>query len=252
VKFVRIFVCLAVLVTPAWATWTLTQVKDAICTASPCAVTVISTGAGHLLVAGGLAAGTSVTISSVTAGACTGSWTHATGANISQSGDGSTDQYYCLNSASGVTSISVTFSGTCSGGSHCDAVIWEASSNVGNIAVDTGATPIGTKNDATCTACAGVALSLSSNNKFITVLAACEGSCSALTGTGFTNDVSNPDSDGVGHGLNIATSGTVTSPTTWTQTSGTQVSSAVAFQESSGGGAAAGFNKRQKLDKLGI
>lgn len=232
----RLVLCIALLCSPAWATWTLTQVKsNNACSGTTCSVTATSTGSAHLLVAGLIANNSSsVTISSVTSAACTGAWTHAANTAVGANGNGFLDLYYCLNSASGQTAVVITASGSLTAGSI--GVIWEASSSLGSIAVDTGATPSSTIADATCTNCAGVSLSLSSNNKFIAVMAGCGAACSNLTGTGFVNDLANPGGDGVGHGINIATSGTLASPTTWTMSSGTLKGTAAAFQEASAGG----------------
>jgi hypothetical protein len=220
------------LCSPCWATWTLTQVKgSSACSGTTCAVTVTSTGSGHLLVAGMITGNTAAdAISLVTAAACAGSWVHCSNCSIGQSGDGTSDFSYCTNSASGQTSITITITNTCSAG--CLGFIWEASSSLGTIAIDSGATPSGTKNDTTCTSCAGVSLTLSGNNDFIAALAPCGGTCSGLAGTGWTNDLTNPSGDGAAHGI---TSGTQTAPATWTQTSATLICSAIAFQESSGG-----------------
>lgn len=223
------------LCSPAWATWTLSQVKDCTFnTGSSCAVTVTSTGAGHLLVAGIIDGNTANTISSVTSAACSGTWTHAPNSAASGAGDGSSDLFYCTNAAAAQTSITVTTTNAASGGTTIIAVIWEASSSLGNIAIDSGATPSQHTTDATCTSCAGVSLTLSGNNDFIAGLAPCGGSCTGVTGTGWTNDLTNPGGDGVAHGI---TSGSQASPATWTQTpSATLVCSAAAFQETSGGG----------------
>jgi hypothetical protein len=231
----------------AHATWTLTQVKSTSACNSPCAVTVTSTGASHLLVAG-VTGPTGVSISSVSAAACSGSWTHAAGSNISNT-LAAIDQYYCTSSASGQTSISITLAGTCS--ATCLGAIWEASSSLGTIALDSGATPAATLFDsANCTTCSGVALTLSGNNNFVTALAACANACSGLTGTGFTNDLANPNGNGFAHGIK---SGSLTGPASWSQSpTGTLDASAAAFQETAGGGAASGITKLRKLERLGV
>jgi hypothetical protein len=54
------------------------------------------------------------------------------------------------------------------------------------MALDTGAVPAQKASDATCTACAGVPLTLSGNADFIVVMSGGGGSVSGLTGTGFT------------------------------------------------------------------
>jgi hypothetical protein len=236
-KYVHLGVCVFVawvtlhVMWPVHHTWTLSQVKDNTTgSGTTVAVTVVSTGSGHLLVAGLLDGTTGDTISAVTAAACTGSWTHATNTVVSLTGAGSADLYYCLNSASGQTSITITHT-SCT---ICVGVIWEAASTLGNIAVDAGATPSGNHTDSACTSCAGVALTLSGNNDFIAALAVCGATCSGVTGTGWTNDLSNPTGDGVAHGI---TSGSQTAPTTWTGTSGIIGSNAAAFQETASGGA---------------
>jgi hypothetical protein len=234
---------------PSWATWTLTQVKDnTACSGTTCAVTVTSTGSGHLLVAG-IASNnsTAATISGVSAAACVSAWVHCTNCSLAVSGDGNVDFSYCLNSVSGQTSITIS-SGT-SLGAGSNGFIWEASSSLGSIALDSGATPSGTKNNTTsATSQAGVSLTLSGNNDFIAAIAGCGSTCNGLTGTGWTNDLANPNGDGAAHGI---TNGSQTGPTTWTQTSSsTLIAAAIAFQESSGGAAPAGFNKRQKIERL--
>lgn len=233
---------------PSWATWTLTQVasNNACTNITTCAVTVTSTGAGHLLVFGLIATVASTTISSVTSGACSVAWAHPAGTN--GTGTGSVDLFYCTNSVTAQTSITVTANQAM--GNNSIAVVWEANSTLGSIAIDSGATPAGLSPTATCTACAGKALTLSGNNNFIAGVANCGGTCSAVTGTGFTNDLTNPLGDGVMHGI---TSGSVTAPATWTQTSGVMLANAAAFTEASGGAAAAiGVDKRRKLQKLGV
>lgn len=230
---------------PSWATWTLTQVKDnTTCNGTTCAVTVTSTGSAHLLVAG-IISGSNITISSVTAGACSGTWTHAATSNLFVTGDGAVDLYYCTSSVSAQTSISIAISGN----TTYIAVIWEASSSLGTIALDSGATPSSNRTGATCTACAGTSLTLSGNNDFIAGLSANGGTGTGVTGTGCTNDLANPGGDGVMHCI---TSGTGTYPATWAQSSATIAMDAAAFQETSGGAAAAGFNKRRKLETLGL
>ena len=235
------------LCSPCWATWTLTQVKDnAGCTTTTCAVSVTSTGAGHLLVAGFITNGNSaINISSVSAAACTGSWVHCPNCSIGVSGDGTVDMSYCTNSASGQTSITITLA---SSSTAEVGVIWEAASTLGTIALDSGTTPSGTKNDSVaCTSCAGVSLTLSGNNDVIVALGAAGGAATGVTGTGWTNDLSNPSGDGVAHGI---TSGSQTAPATWTQSSGTFVSNAIAFQESGGAAPATGFNKQRRYEQV--
>lgn len=233
----------------AWhRTWTLVQVKDNVtCTSgTTCAVTVTSTGSGNLLVAGVMNFGAQ-TVSSVTAGACSGAWTTPSPSAAFSSGIGSVDMKYCLSSVAAQTSITIT--GGSAFGTNGVGVIWEFSSNVGSIARDSGATPSGTKSDTTCTACAGVTLTLSGNNNATALLAACGGTCSALTGTGCTNDLANPNGNAIGHCIN--TTGNLTAPTTWTMTSETLGASAAAFQETAAGASSGFLSKYRKLEHLG-
>lgn len=216
-------------------TWTLAQVKTAVCSATPCSVTITAATGGNLLVANLLNDTTTSTISSVTAGACNVAWVISAATAMTQTGDGSGEFAYCLNAVAGTTAVAISMSTGCAA-SSCSTTIWEASSSTGSIALDTGATPAGKVSDTTCTSCAGAALSLSANNKFIAVSAAAGNTCTGLTGTGFTNDFTSLG-DCQGHGINIATSGTVTSPATWTQGSGTLIGNAIAFQEAAGAGA---------------
>jgi hypothetical protein len=59
----------------------------------------------------------------VTSGACNVAWAHATNTAVSFTGNGSSDIYYCTDSVSGQTSITVTVSGTGWTGGGA-AVIW--------------------------------------------------------------------------------------------------------------------------------
>lgn len=229
----------------ARATWTPTQVQgnSTTCSSGGCAVTVTSTGAGHLLVAGLLSPNTGATITAVTAGACVATWTHVPNSTMSNAATGSGDMYYCLNSTSGQTSINISTSASC--GSSCVGVIWEAASSLGSIAVDTGAVPSQNATDTACTSCAGVGLTLGGNNDFIAVMSSGSQNCTGLTGSGFTNDLGNPQGDGIGHGI---TSGSVTAPATWTMaSSATLILNAAAFQEG-----AAATPTCQSINLLGV
>jgi len=222
---------------PAWATWTFTQaaVNSACAATQSCSVTVSSTGSGHLLVAAIIQGSSTATISAVTSAACSSTWTHVASSNGGASGDGFADFYYCANSASGQTSISITLQ---AGQNYagCCAMIWEAASSAGSIAVDSGTTPAkaGPQN-AGCTSCAGAALTLSGNNDFIATIATCGQTCGStgFAGTNCTADNSFPTGDGTAHCMNV--SANTNYPTTWGQSpSGTLYPFAVAFQESSG------------------
>lgn len=215
---------------PIHATWTHTQVKsnNACNSGTTCAVTVTSTGAGHLGVAG-LIHGTSRTISSVDSTTCNTTWTHAPNANLFVTGAGAVDLYYCTNLVGSKTTITITASGTLASGT---GVFWEAASGLGTIAINSGATPSGNKNDAACTSCAGVGLTLSANNAYTVSLAIGGQPLSGLTGTSWVNDLANPNGNGAGHAPN--TTGNMTAPTTWTQSSSAVAAvDAASFEETS-------------------
>jgi hypothetical protein len=227
-KLILFAFVLLVLATDARATWTSVQVVQSpggSCTSSPCAVTVASTGLGHLLTAKMSSDSGGNAITAVTSAACSSSWIHAPGLPVNGSG-GSLDEYYCLKSASGQTSISVTVSGTIF---IVDIVIEEAASSLGTIAVDSGATASGANADGACTSCAGISLTLSGNNDFVSVMAVANNTITGLTGTGFTYSATSNFGAGSGYGI---TTGSLTAPTTWTQNiSGTLEAYAIAFQE---------------------
>lgn len=238
---------IVLLASPCWATWTLVQVKsNTTSTGSSGAVTVSSTGSSNLLVAG-LISGANISISSVSAAACSSTWTHAANTNNFVTGSGSVDLYYCLSSASGQTSITITASGSAGAGSVW--AIWEVSSTLGSIAVDSGTTASQHVSDGTCSACAGVALNLSGNSDFIAAIASCGNTCSGVTGAGFSNDLSNPSGDVVAHAT-LSTSGAVTAPATFTQPSSTLTGAAAAFQESSSGAVPVVLGKRTRYEKF--
>lgn len=229
------------------ATWSLTQAV-ASCSGTSvtnCTITTSSTGSGHLLVVAMNTNTLTTTISSLTAAFCSGSWTHATNSNASGTGDGSSDIQYCLNSASGQTSLVCTVSA--SGNPGC--AFYEFTSSLGNIAVNTGSVPSQHVSDAACTSCAGVSLTLSGNNAVTVAVSANGDTGSGLTGTSWVNDLACPNGDCFGHALN--TTGNMTAPATWTQTSSaTLVASAASFEETSGGGAASGIDMRRKREQL--
>lgn len=99
----------------ASGTWSLVQATGfgTACGASTCAVTVTSTGSNHILVAEMVYNNNPQrTISSVTSGACSGSWVIPAGAeSYDATNFNGTNMAYCLTSASGQTSITVTASG---------------------------------------------------------------------------------------------------------------------------------------------
>ena len=221
-----LLLCWCGCVAPQAHAWTLTQVKHiaAGCTASPCVVTLASTGANHLLVVGLTSNSATAALGAPPAAACAVSWVHGPNAPNTAAGNAD-DAYYCLQSNSGITSFSQPVTGTLN---TTDICVWEAALSLTAMALDTGAVPAQQASDATCTACAGVPLTLSGNADFIVVMSSGGGGVSNLTGTGFTLDFTTSFGDGFGHGL---TTGSLTAPATWTASSGTQAPYAIAFQE---------------------
>lgn len=249
VQLKRLILAIALLCSPCWATWSVVQVKDSTsCSGtSACAVTVTSTTAHNALFAA-IINGTNITISSVAAGACNVAWVHGSGTNLFVSADGAVDMYYCTDAVGGLTSVSITPSGTWN---LPIALIAEASSTLGNIAINSGATPSGSTNDSTScsTTCPGTSLTLSTNNSVIFSIASCGSSCNGVTGTNCVNQLANPSGDGV---ETIVNNAATSNPCGYKQSSSsTMVNAAIALQETSGGGpTATGVNKKQKLDLL--
>lgn len=219
----QLILVLALLTSPAWATWTLVQtasiVNTGACTGTTsCAITVASTGTGNLIVLAYLSATTTaVTISSVSGG---GTYTHCTNCSIFGVTTGSLDMSYTLASVSGATTITMTLSATAS---VPIGMMWEFHSTTG-FALDTS----NTISDATCTACAGPSLTLTGANDVIAAAAANGGTGSGVTGTGWVNDQANPSGDSMAHALNVATMSM-----TFTQTSSILRAAAMAFKETS-------------------
>ena len=124
-----------------WATWTTVQAPTAAAcsAATACLSTVSSTGSSHLLTVTALSINSADAVSSCCSAGCASSWTQ--GPNITGGGpgghSGAAELWYCLNSASGATSIGPTWLDT---NIHQTAVR-EFSSSTGSIALDTGSTP---------------------------------------------------------------------------------------------------------------
>src|SRR5205807_1270238 len=99
-----------------WATWTKVQdpAAAACSAATACLSTVSSTGSGHLLTVTALSVDPADSVSSCCNAGCTSSWTK--GPNITGGGpgghSGAAEIWYCLNSASGATSIGPTWADT--------------------------------------------------------------------------------------------------------------------------------------------
>jgi len=226
----KLLFTLLLLVTPAWCTITLvhTTTNNSCSGATTCVITLsanFTSGNGAVVMMQNGTTGT--TTSSFNTG-CTASWTEVPATRQSATGIGAADASYCTNVTGGVGSVTITISTTFASG---NVTIWEFSSSLGGIALDSGATPGNIQNNsANCTACTGVTLVLSGNNNFIAFVGLSGGTCSAVTGTGMTLD-NNDHGNCEGHGI---TSGSLTAPTTFTQTSGQNFGTALAMMESSG------------------
>jgi len=124
-----------------------------------------STGAGHVLIAmAGYGSLSSITVSGVTAGACSASWVHCPSCHGNDASSGKqVDGWYCLNSASGITNITFTLSATQSGGPSWNAYVFELSSTTTFVIDSTNSVDDST----TCTVCAGVTLTLTGSNDAI-------------------------------------------------------------------------------------
>lgn len=206
---------------PASATFTLVQHpnKTTCGTATTCALTVTSTGAGHLLIAVGLQFNANTTISSITNEA---TWVHCTSCSATQAASGTTDAWYTLSATGGVTSITFNFAASTS------AIIEmvELSFTAGPVALDQQ----GNRVQSTSTAsAAGVSLSaFTGSNDAVVQFMTTSGSGGTAVSGGFTADF--PAGDGVGWLLNTASN---TAPN-WTQGSGADALGALAFKESAG------------------
>lgn len=219
-KLLAILLCLC---QPSWATWAVVNSAiNAACTGTSCAITVTSTGAGHLLlIIAGMTGTAGSSISSVTSG-CTSAWIHCPNCNGLDTTAGGTDAYYCLNSAAGVTTITMTTAST--GGFNSGAEV-EFSSSIGNFYYDTS----GNRDQSTAgTSVAGVTLAPSGKNDVVIQAATCTSNTTAVTpippwGAPFVD----PNGNGVTGSTNTVSG---VAPT-WTQASGTDALMAIAFAE---------------------
>lgn len=97
---------------PSEATWTFVQAPENTTGGATCAVTTSATGSGNVLVAIG-EFGALATMNSSPTNGCSSAWIHCTTCSASNSNlANATDLWYCLNSASGVTSITLNGSTT--------------------------------------------------------------------------------------------------------------------------------------------
>ena len=234
-KYFLLLISLLFFALPARATWALVQHPSTTgCNGTTCAVTVTSTGAGHLLVFAALIGNTTSTLSSVSGD---GTWTVCGASCRSVSSVTTTEMGYILSATGGATTITGTLSAT----SPWSAAVLEYSYTSGPISVDAQ----GHREQTTgTTSCAGVTLTLTGTNDVIVQIANPSGSISAVTSP-YTSPADFPGGNGVAGSINT-TSGTAP---TWTQTSSTDALSAIAFKETASG-AVPGVNKRQKIESM--
>lgn len=210
---------------PADATWALVQHPNNLCTgASTCAVTLTqNTGSGNLLVisvSGGASA--TRTISSISAG---GTFVHCSNCSANAAGN-IVDQGWVLSSTGGVSSITVTLSGSATFFAEID----EYSTSSGPAIADTS----GSGTEATCTSCAGKALALGGSNDVIVQVISPNGSASNITAP-----YSNPNDASASSTAGALNQSAGTAPT-WTTTSGVAAVAAVAFKETPSAGVGCG------------
>jgi hypothetical protein len=203
---------------------------------NPCTITVGSTSAGSVEVACGQAPATTTTVT-VTGD---GTWITATGSHGTDTTAGGVECAYNLNATGGATSIVCTFSASASG-NQCKYFRFTGTGS--SFTFDTA----NVVDDSTaCTSCTGVALTLGTSNNYILIQSESgSGTASAINQSytaGFLNG------DGLAYKLNVTTAGTTPA---WTMTSGKMAGGAIAIYEVVSS-PVAGFNKRQKLEKLGI
>jgi hypothetical protein len=220
---------LAIVLSPsrAHATWGFVQHKEnAPCSSSSstCAVTVTSTGSGHVGVILGIAGSnsTTATISSVSGG---GTWTvpPSSGCSLGNSAPGGmVSCAYTLSTAASATSITVTW-GTSSPGSYVSVDFYEFSFTASSVALD----KVGTQ--AVTTAAAnlpGVTLTLTGTNDVIVQAGQFSASATACASPYNTNSAF-PNGNAACYAINQS-SGTAV---TYTNTSSSAVFNAIAIKE---------------------
>jgi hypothetical protein len=238
----RALIAIFVLISfPVWA-GTFANIQKPCNTACPtsgttCAVTVTSTGTGHIMVAIAFrdTAGATQTISSVSGA---GTWVHPTGANGVDATAGSSDSAYNLSSTSGVTSITLTLSAAVA--TTWAACVEEYSFTASGVAFDVA----GSRDQSTAAAnFTGVGLTLAGGNQLIVQYGNDSGTCSGVS-AGYGDTVF-PNNNCLADALNTSSG---TAPT-WTSTSGRAALGAIAFKET-GGATVSGFDKRQKIEQF--
>jgi hypothetical protein len=193
------------LASPAWATFTVAQLVDSgsSCSTSSntCALTISSSGSGHLGIITWMT-GTSTVVSSI-AGA--GTWTTPAGCQIYTAATGTVGCSYTLSTTSGSTSVTITWSGS-SPGFPTHFTYYEYSFSGSSIALDSGASGgLGTASDLASSSPVGVALTLAgSNDAIFQGIVTASGTASAISG-GYTFDTTASQAgQGAGHIINTA------------------------------------------------
>jgi hypothetical protein len=166
--------------------WTLVQHVPVTCAQTNATCTAIldfPTGSGHLITILGALYNTvsAVTISSVTSTVCSGSWFYPPGATVYNGADGSgTNGAYCLNSASGKTSITVTLSaGTGAGYQTFDFIEYAWS---GSTILPDGA-PASVNNTTESSTVSGVAQTLTGSDDVIVQWISCAWAIKSISGS---------------------------------------------------------------------
>jgi hypothetical protein len=225
----QLILCLALLCSPAWATWTckdggtgctVTTQRNCTTSTATCTITVGSTTGGSVgIVCAQM--GSAQSLSSVTGG---GTW--AVDASSRASDATANDAVECahnLNMTAATTSVVCNYPST-SAGTQCQyfnfagtgsSFTFDAANNID----DTVA----------CTSCAGVDLTLTTSNNYILIQVQEAAMASAITQS-YTAMFLN--GDGFAYKINQTAAGTTPN---WTQTSGRMVGGAIAIYEVTGG-----------------
>lgn len=228
-------------------TWTLIQHKENFaCTGtngSPadisCAVTVTSTGAGHLLLAMSSMFVTQALAPTFTSVTGDGTWTHCPSqmANLNYSANNweNADCAYILSSTGGATTITYTWHiGGAIPAWFIDVEVLEVSRSTGTATYETcgggGATDCTIITPNPCTACTGPVPTVTGNADFVAQWNASENDCSAVASPYNTSPSPVFDHSNVTGAYSWSLSQTSGNAASWTCTSGGVPRSAAAFK----------------------
>jgi hypothetical protein len=204
--------------------------------AASCNITVGSTTGGSVGVVCAQTGQAAFTLSSVTGG---GTWVvDAASLGSDATSATSVECAHNLNMTAATTSVVCNISGAFAG-NQCQYLNFTGTGS--SFTLDTANN---VDDSAACTACTGVALSLTTSNNYILVQ-----SQSGTTGSAINQSYTAMflNGDGIAYKINQTVAGTTPN---WTQTSGRMAGGAIAIYEITGG-PVAGFSKRKKLEKLG-